>query len=78
MPEKEAQPRETAGANVCALCGEPVSLGETAVAVMRADGIPGVVHPACYPRFALIAKGAAARQARQEDGDQPRDPRPGE
>ena len=37
---------------MCALCGEPMDSTHTAVAVMRADGTPGLVHPACYPVFA--------------------------
>jgi hypothetical protein len=36
----------------CALCGEPMDITHTAVAVMRADGLPGLVHPACYPTYA--------------------------
>lgn len=35
----------------CALCGEPMDASETAVAVRRADGTPGLVHPACYPTY---------------------------
>ena len=37
---------------MCALCGEPMDITHTAVAVMRADGTPGLVHPACYPKYA--------------------------
>lgn len=37
---------------MCALCGEPMDVSHTAVAVMRADGVPGLVHPACYPTYA--------------------------
>lgn len=35
----------------CPICGEPVDASQTAVAVIRGDGSPGLVHPACYPRF---------------------------
>ncbi|HEX2716893.1 MAG TPA: hypothetical protein VHM67_04380 [Gemmatimonadaceae bacterium] len=35
----------------CSLCGEPVDASQTAVAVMRADGTPGLVHPGCYPEY---------------------------
>ncbi len=35
----------------CPICGEPVDASQTAVAVIRDDGTPGLVHPACYPRF---------------------------
>ncbi|HEX8848277.1 MAG TPA: hypothetical protein VF761_01970 [Gemmatimonadaceae bacterium] len=45
----------------CALCGEPMDASETAVAVRRADGAPGLVHPACYPTYSAQerAKGNA-------------------
>jgi len=36
----------------CALCGEPMDITHTAVAVMGANGLPGLVHPACYPTYA--------------------------
>lgn len=36
---------------VCPICGEPVDASQTAVAVLQSDGLPGLVHPACYPRF---------------------------
>ena len=36
----------------CALCGEPMDITHTAVAVMRMNGLPGLVHPACYPTYA--------------------------
>ena len=35
----------------CPICGEPVDASQTAVAVIRGDGSPGLVHPACYPQF---------------------------
>ncbi len=35
----------------CALCGEHVDAAQTAVAIMRADGTPGLVHPGCYPEY---------------------------
>jgi hypothetical protein len=35
----------------CPICSEPVDASQTAVAVMNADGSPGLVHPACYPAF---------------------------
>lgn len=38
-------------ATMCPICGEPVDASQTAVAVMRGDGSPGLVHPACYPQF---------------------------
>ena len=46
-----SRPADSAPIN-CALCGEPMDISHTAVAVMRADGSPGLVHPACYPTFA--------------------------
>ena len=36
---------------LCPICGEPVDASQTAVAVVRGDGSPGLVHPACYPQF---------------------------
>jgi hypothetical protein len=36
---------------VCPICGEAVDASQTAVAVMQANGLPGLVHPACYPQF---------------------------
>lgn len=36
---------------LCALCHEQMDASETAVAVRRADGAPGLVHPACYPTY---------------------------
>ena len=36
---------------LCPICGEPVDASQTAVAVIRGDGSPGLVHPACYPQF---------------------------
>jgi hypothetical protein len=49
--------------NLCALCGEPMDITHTAVAVMRADGSPGLVHPACYPMYAAQerARGAVVK-----------------
>ena len=38
-------------AALCPICGEPVAASQTAVAVIRGDGSPGLVHPACYPQF---------------------------
>lgn len=38
-------------ATLCPICGEPVDASQTAVAVIRGDGSPGLVHPACYPQF---------------------------
>ena len=38
-------------ATMCPICGEPVDASQTAVAVIRGDGSPGLVHPACYPQF---------------------------
>jgi len=35
----------------CPICGEPVDASQTAVAVLRGDGSPALVHPACYPQF---------------------------
>lgn len=35
----------------CALCGEHVDASQTAVAIRRADGTPGLVHPGCYPAY---------------------------
>lgn len=40
-----------ASPTTCSLCGEPVDASQTAVAVMRADGTPGLVHPGCYPEY---------------------------
>lgn len=45
-------PFADAAPTVCALCGEPMDITHTAVAVMRSDGSPGLVHPACYPTYA--------------------------
>jgi hypothetical protein len=36
---------------LCPICGEPVDASQTAVAVLRGDGSPALVHPACYPEF---------------------------
>ena len=44
-------------AALCPICGEPVDASQTAVAVMRADGSPGLVHPACYPQFSAEQRG---------------------
>ena len=40
-----------AAPTTCSLCGQPVDASQTAVAVMRADGTPGLVHPGCYPEY---------------------------
>ncbi|NUQ19706.1 MAG: hypothetical protein HOQ09_01975 [Gemmatimonadaceae bacterium] len=40
----------------CALCHEPMDASETAVAVRRANGMPGLVHPACYPTYSAREK----------------------
>ena len=42
---------------VCPICAEPVDASQTAVAVMRSDGLPGLVHPACYPQFSAQQRG---------------------
>lgn len=41
----------------CPICGEPVDASQTAVAVIRGDGSPGLVHPACYPQFSAQQRG---------------------
>ena len=46
-----------AAAATCPICGEPVDASQTAVAVIRGDGSPGLVHPACYPQFSAQQKG---------------------
>ena len=40
-----------------------MDITHTAVAVMRADGLPGLVHPACYPTYAAQqrAQGSVVR-----------------
>ncbi|HEX2781195.1 MAG TPA: hypothetical protein VHM30_16970, partial [Gemmatimonadaceae bacterium] len=47
----EKLPNADSAPHACALCGEPMDSSETAVAVRRADGAPGLVHPACYPTY---------------------------
>jgi hypothetical protein len=49
--EDRQQPLADSPPTICALCGEPVDVSQTAVAVRQADGAPGLVHPACYPAF---------------------------
>ena len=53
--------RADAPQQACALCNDPMDASETAVAVRRADGAPGLVHPACYPAYSAQerAKGNA-------------------
>ena len=55
-------PADSAPIN-CAYCGEPMDITHTAVAVMRADGSPGLVHPACYPTYAALerSRGGSAK-----------------
>jgi hypothetical protein len=38
---------------LCPICGEPVDASQTAVAVLQSNGVPGLVHPACYPLFSV-------------------------
>jgi hypothetical protein len=45
-------------AALCPICGEPVDASQTAVAVIRGDGSPGLVHPACYPQFSAQQRNA--------------------
>jgi hypothetical protein len=53
MPDdSQRPPLADVAPTLCALCGEPMDITHTAVAVMRADGSPGLVHPACYPTYA--------------------------
>ncbi len=46
-----------AAAAICPICAEPVDASQTAVAVIRGDGSPGLVHPACYPQFSAQQRG---------------------
>jgi hypothetical protein len=67
MPQEQSPLTST---NTCAVCGETVVLGDTAVAVIGPDGKPTLVHPGCYPRFALMAKarpGGASAEPRSAD-----------
>ena len=50
-----------ASPTACAHCGDPIAAEETAVAVVRADGKPGLVHPACYPKFLAAGGTTTAR-----------------
>ena len=43
-------------AHSCALCAGALAPSETAVAVRQADGSPGLVHPACYPKYSAQQK----------------------
>jgi len=55
----ESSPKNLAdaAAAICPICGEPVDASQTAVAVIRGDGSPGLVHPACYPQFSAQQRG---------------------
>lgn len=55
-----AQPLADSAPTICAFCGEPMDITHTAVAVMRADGTPGLVHPACYPTYAAQERARGA------------------
>ena len=50
-PMSPAGPLADSSPTTCALCGEHVDASQTAVAIMRADGTPGLVHPGCYPAY---------------------------
>ena len=50
-PTSSASGLADSSPTTCALCGEPVDASMTAVAVMRDDGTPGLVHPGCYPAY---------------------------
>jgi hypothetical protein len=56
----------------CAQCGEPIPPEETAVAVIRADGTPGLVHPACYRAFIAAGGETTARHRPPPRADEPR------
>ena len=55
-----SQPLADTAPTLCPLCGEPMDIAHTAVAVMRADGSPGLVHPACYPTYAAQERARGA------------------
>ena len=46
----------------CPICGEPVDASQTAVAVLRGDGSPALVHPACYPQFSAQQRASGNRR----------------
>lgn len=55
--ESSSRNQADAAPAVCPICGEPVDASQTAVAVIRGDGSPGLVHPACYPQFSAQQRG---------------------
>ena len=61
----------------CALCGEPMDITHTAVAVMRANGSPGLVHPACYPTYAAQERSRGGDPKPRPFYEPPVEPRPG-
>lgn len=61
----------------CALCGEPMNITHTAVAVMRADGSPGLVHPACYPTYAAQERARGGDPTPRPFYEPPAEPRLG-
>ena len=60
----------------CALCDEPMDITHTAVAVMRTDGAPGLVHPACYPIYAAQERARGGNPTPRPLYDLPVEPRP--
>jgi hypothetical protein len=46
----------------CPICGDPVDASQTAVAVLRGDGSPALVHPACYPQFSAQQRASGNRR----------------
>ena len=74
MAEETVIPADSPVVN-CALCGEPMNITHTAVAVMRADGSPGLVHPACYPTYAAQERSRGVDPSPRPFYDPPAEPR---
>lgn len=64
MEHSQSIPADSPPAS-CPICGDPVDASQTAVAVLRGDGSPALVHPACYPQFS--AQQRASGNARYKD-----------
>ena len=57
MESSSRNPADSSPA-LCPICGEQVDASQTAVAVLRGDGSPALVHPACYPAFSAQQRAA--------------------